>query len=374
MVPRDYVQWVANMNSERKVSASPSRRSRPVRVGLHVLAAGLVCLSQSAVGAPKTDVVTLVNGDRITGEIKELAYGQLKLKTDYLGTIYVQWNKVASIQTQQILQVELNDGKRYFGRIPEPGPGDATIALSTDGAPGTMLELRTTEVIRAAPLQERSWYQRLNGSFSIGYSYTQSSEVEQFNLGASVGSRNPGGKWRVAAESQITTQATGPNTQRATVTGAIERFRRNARFVQYSAEVTHNQELGLDLRTLAGIGYGRYLLQRDDIEWKTVAGITLQNEIRTTGQAVQSSEAAFNTEARLFRLDHPKRDISASITLLPSLTESGRVRGEASLRARQEFIDDLFLELSLYDSYDNKPPIGSPSNDWGLVTSLGFTF
>ena len=350
------------------------RMSQAVAVLPLVVVLGWLGIAPGVQAAPKTDVIILVNGDRITGEIKDLAYGQLKLKTDYIGTIYVQWNKIASIQTQQILQLELADGQRYFGRIPDPGPGDAILRLTMSKAEVAPVEVRMTDVVRAAPLKERAWYDRLDGSFSAGYSYTQSSAVEQFNLAASVGSRNRKRKWRVEAESQITTQAQGSNTQRATATGTIERFRRNARFVQYTGELTHNQGLGLDLRTLVGVGYGWYLYQREGVEWKAVAGITLQNERRSDGRSIQSSEASFNTEARLFRLDRPKRDILASITLLPSLTESGRVRGEASLRARQEFIDDLFLELSLYNSYDSDPPVGADTNDWGLVTSIGFTF
>jgi len=40
--------------------------------------------------AAKTDVVVLLNGDRITGEVKELSYGQLKFKTDDMGTLYIE--------------------------------------------------------------------------------------------------------------------------------------------------------------------------------------------------------------------------------------------------------------------------------------------
>jgi hypothetical protein len=60
--------------------------------------------------------------------------------------------------------------------------------------------------------------------------------------------------------------------------------------------------------------------------------------------------------------------------LLPSLTESGRVRGEGSLRLRRELVSDLFFEILVYDSYDSRPSEGSEKNDWGLSTSLGYTF
>ena len=41
--------------------------------------------------APKTDVVILVNGDRITGEVKALEKGILSYSTDSIGTISIEW-------------------------------------------------------------------------------------------------------------------------------------------------------------------------------------------------------------------------------------------------------------------------------------------
>ena len=43
--------------------------------------------SSQIVAAPKTDVVVLVNGDRITGEVKQLERGILTYGTDFMGTL-----------------------------------------------------------------------------------------------------------------------------------------------------------------------------------------------------------------------------------------------------------------------------------------------
>ena len=47
--------------------------------------------------AQKTDVVTLLNGDKITGEVKYLRVGILTYKTDNMETVSIQWNKIKSI-------------------------------------------------------------------------------------------------------------------------------------------------------------------------------------------------------------------------------------------------------------------------------------
>ena len=41
--------------------------------------------------AQKTDSITMINGDVITGELKELYRGLLKYSTDSMGTIYIEW-------------------------------------------------------------------------------------------------------------------------------------------------------------------------------------------------------------------------------------------------------------------------------------------
>jgi hypothetical protein len=45
----------------------------------------------------KTDVVRLVNGDAITGEVSDLGRGRLEYKTDDAGTIYIEWDRVVSL-------------------------------------------------------------------------------------------------------------------------------------------------------------------------------------------------------------------------------------------------------------------------------------
>ena len=76
----------------------------------------------------------------------------------------------------------------------------------------------------------------------------------------------------------------------------------------------------------------------------------------------------------MFRYDHPKTDVTASLTLLPSLNESGRVRGEAALKTKWELVNHLFFQLVIYDSYDNKLAEHATNNDWSLVTSIGDSF
>ncbi len=81
-----------------------------------------------------------------------------------------------------------------------------------------------------------------------------------------------------------------------------------------------------------------------------------------------------NTEYEFFTYDSPKTTLTTSLTAYPSLTDSGRVRANLEFALRRELIKDLFVELSVYDSYDSQPPEEGGENDYGIVTGLGFTF
>jgi len=66
---------------------------------LWVATVGLLLLATSSAldAQGKTDVVTLANGDRITGEVKRLDRGRLEFSTDDAGTLYLEWDKLASV-------------------------------------------------------------------------------------------------------------------------------------------------------------------------------------------------------------------------------------------------------------------------------------
>ena len=81
-----------------------------------------------------------------------------------------------------------------------------------------------------------------------------------------------------------------------------------------------------------------------------------------------------NTDFEFFTYDSPKTTLKTSLAVFPRLTGDGGVRLDLDFSVRQELITDLFLELSLYGTYDSTPPEDGTSNDWGIVTGLGYTF
>ena len=338
-----------------------------------LLLASLLTFSSGLSAAPKTDVVVLVNGDRITGEVKSLEYNQLKLSTDHMGTIYIEWDKIASLQSSQYLLLERTDGTRYYGQL-VAGEGDSTlqVARSVDEP---MVSVDMAVVVRAQPIEGGDLIDRLDGYVSAGLDMAKASERRSIDLAGGLSARTRARAWSIDGSVNLTDDSAGDTSERYQLQGNYRQFHRDRKFYLGFGSLERNTELDLNLRTMAGGGYGRYFVQNNHSEWLGGLGMAYSHENYTGGETFDSVEAVLTTQFKVFRYDFPETDIGGSLTLLPSLTKSGRYRAEADLRAKYEFVDDLYFELKVYGSYDSQPPLAdSEQSDYGLTTSLGYSF
>jgi hypothetical protein len=327
--------------------------------------------------AERTDVVVLDNGDRITGEVLELASGQLKFKTDHVGTMYIDWTHIVSLTTAQRLNIELLDGKRLHGAAPETASSAGAIRLLSEqpGQAPAPIEVPIADVadLRRITVGD-AWYNRLDREVSLGYSYTSANGVQTADFSGNVGARNSKRQWKASLDMETTHQDTAPSTQRDSLVLSYDSFLADRYYRETTLQFERNEELGLDLRSLVAQTFGRYFVQRQGLEWRAGAGLAVSTETGSNGDKRQAIWVPLTTDLYIFRWDHPKTNVSANLGVYPALNEGGRVRGEASLKLKHELINDLFLEISFNDSYDNRPAETARTNDWNVVTSLGYSF
>jgi hypothetical protein len=359
--------------SSQHAQARRGSASSGGRVVRTLLLASLGACSSAVLAAPKTDVVVLINGDHITGEVKSLEYNQLKLSTYHMGTIYIEWDKIASLQSSQYLLLERTDGTRYYGQL-VAGEGDSTlqVARSVDEP---VVSVDMAVVVRAQPIEGGDFIDRLDGYVSAGFDFAKANNRNSIDLAGGLSSRTRIRAWAVDGSANLTDDSTGATSERYQLQGSYRQFTRLRDFYQGFGGFDRNTELDLNLRTSVGGAYGRYFVQNNHSEWLGVLGLAYSHENYTGGEVVDSISGVLSTSFRLFRYDFPETDVAGTLTLLPSLTESGRYRAEGDLRAKYEFVDDLYFELKFYGSYDSQPPLSeSEQSDYGITTSLGYSF
>ena len=134
--------------------------------------------------AAKTDIVELVNGDRITCEIKKLDRGKLSVKTDGLGTISIEWDDILYVTSKARYDVQLASGYRTFGTLVR---ADKRTVDVVEGAQTERFALG--DIVRIAPLGGTFW-RRLDGSISAGFSFTEANNQTQWTFDSSVSYRS----------------------------------------------------------------------------------------------------------------------------------------------------------------------------------------
>jgi Protein of unknown function, DUF481 len=215
------------------------------------LGLAFVAAAPVATAADKTDVVEMSNGDKLTCEIKELDQGQLSVKTDGMGTVYLQWDKVVRISSGRRFEVELVSGERLYGSLlPPQAAGQVLVAAKTGP-----VELELSKIAFVFPLRSSFW-SRFDGSLDVGGSYTQANKLLQLTpaFSATYGARAFQAGLDVNAT--WTRQEDEPSSSRAVATLRYARFR-TKRWVTFGVGTAErNTELGLDVRLLLAGGAG----------------------------------------------------------------------------------------------------------------------
>ena len=343
---------------------------RTLPLGGLLAASLLLCAFPAHADRDNTDIIVLKNGDRVTGEITELEYGQLRLETDDMGTLNIEWSAIASIDSQYTFDIERAGGRRYAGLIATSQDGQSLI-VSDEGSEESV---PLTSVVRVTELETGFW-QRVSGSMSVGFNYTKSTGIRTGNINISSQYQAERLKATLDISGNETSSPDTEASRRENVTSTIQFERERPSFLMLLNSLERNDELGIDARLTSGAGIARYFAQDQDSEIMLLAG-GVGNQEWTNGadESQQSIEAVLGATWRIFRFGDPDVSLSSSAFLYPSLTESGRHRGSLDVSLRREIISDFFFDLSFYQSYDSDPPTEGETTDYGFVTSLGYKF
>ena len=320
--------------------------------------------------AAKTDVVLLHNGDRVTGEIKSLIRGKLELSTAHMGTVLIDWQDVMEVVSDTSQSVELVDGERYHGTLSRPDSQER-VAVSTGEE---SVEVALADVVSMYPVSA-SFADRMDISASLGFSWDKASDVGKYTLGADAEYRRSDSVTRGGFSYQLTTQQDREDTRRASLDVNHFAFRPNKRFLSTFAALESNEEMGVDLRSLVGMGYG-WMPVFDQSDWLALMlGANVNHEVPDTGDDAVNLELVAGLSYDHFRYTDPERRLALKLYIFPSASDPGRVRANFDIGYNIELWSDLFWKLDFYSDYDNEPiSVSASTIDYGFTSSVAYKF
>jgi putative salt-induced outer membrane protein YdiY len=339
-----------------------------------LLSAIILCGGRSAFADEEdtfSDMIYLKNGDRVTGTIKELDRGKLRMKTTTMDTVYVNWVDVESIESSTYLRIAKTDGSFRYGRIHK---SDISNGLKIEEN-GSIAEVPALEVASMKPIRfDESWWQRFEGDITAGFDYRKASEIMLVNLTSSLRLREEKYEFELGFNWNETWESENDNSSRADLSGDVMRFLGDRWFWKGSLAFQRNQELGIDMRTILSGSGGKYFIQTSTMRFEVNAGLAVSTEDRTDNTTIESVEGLIQSSFDIFKLNIPITRLSANVYIYPGITESGRIRINSDITLRNELVRDFFWELAFYSNYDNQPAEGAEKDDYGIITSIGASF
>jgi putative salt-induced outer membrane protein YdiY len=336
----------------------------------------ILCLAQTSPAKNKDDVIVMKNGDRLTGEIKQLDHGLLYLKASYMNaSVELDWNEVATLQTKDPFITTLTSGRRVTGAIErtrEKQSGQEEFVLGSGSA---SMVVQPTQVIEMRQAEESIWKQ-VKGDADFGLSYTSGTNPTTLSLSANVAYQGDKNLVSVSTSSQFSSQSNAPNSFRYTLDSDYSRFFARRWFAIGLFDFLKSDQQDLNWRTTYGAGFGKEIVRTDRSAFQVFGGLDYSREqyFPTAGRdnSVNSMEGLVGAKYTTFRFK--TLDVSWDGIMFPSITDSPRVRFTTSGNLRIELIKDLYWSFRVYENYDTKPPVNAPKSDFGLSTSLGFKF
>lgn len=310
----------------------------------------------------KTDKVLLKNGDLITGEIKSMKLAKLSFDMSGPGIISIKWEEIVKLRSDKTFQVTTQGGQVLLTKLD-------TVFFETQ-------QVGVNDIVEIVKIRRNFW-KRLSGDINLGFSYTKSSDIIQFNFNSSTTYRKP--KMEATLKLNTVLSKSGEDTitskkQDATITAM--KTLNNQFYFMSNLGWEENTQLGLANRVLVGAGAGKIILNDNHQRLLTGAGLSYNREQSSeTSGYVGNLEVQAVIQFKKFRYSTPKVSIDAGYIIYPSLSNWGRVRMNLQVNTSFEIFKDFSVGFTFYDNYDNRPPSGAVStNDYGVTFTMGYIF
>jgi putative salt-induced outer membrane protein YdiY len=334
------------------------------------------------------DQVTLKNGDRLSGRIVTSDDKTIVLKTDYAGEVKIDRAQVTAITTDQPLNVTLKDKGKVLGVV--QAKDDAVEVKTATGevlktTPAAVEALRDDASQRAwERAYERAHHARLtdfwSGLASIGMaSSSGNSSTTAFNTTAAAtrvaGKNKIGLNFNQIYATQSTTLPHGATANRVSGAVRLDRDVSPKLFVYGVNAYDYDKFLDLDLRLVAGGGFGYHAWKSKrgflDLSgggnWnREQFGADSANLLRNSGELAVNEEWNYQPLSRL--------KLAQRVSFYPNMTQTGEYRLSFDSSASVPIMKWLEWNLGFNDRYLSNPVAGKVKNDSVFTMGIRVSF
>ena len=222
-----------------------------------------------------------------------------------------------------------------------------------------------------------TFMKRLRGDVDLGMSFARSNSQKNLTLQTDLGYQSTEYIFTLNSSSQFSSQLQTNDTNETSVkSSGFKQLRESNWYGGGIANFLSSTEQQISLRSTVGAAIARRQIFTNKTHLNFIGGLAYTNEVDSgTASSPSRSNAldgAFSVQYSTFRFD--AMTFNTSVWIYPSITSAGRVRMTLNQDVYYKFLGDFYVRLSFYDNYDNRPVVGTPSNNLGATTTLGWSF
>jgi hypothetical protein len=341
----------------------------PVSIARFLFLVVVFLYGNNALAAPKTDVVILKNGDRITGELKGFSRGILSFKTDDAGTLQIEWHAIEQLKSKHYFTFYGTEGERYYGQIGTTDKPDTLLIKPIDE---TAIEMPLSELVRFDRVKRTFWKQ-VDAYIGVGLSANKASEVAQLNFDGGVSWKGVKDKVSLDMTSITTRQRTGAD-QRGDLTLQYTHDHAGNTFSSVYGILSRNEAMGIAAQGVAAYALGHRFLQTPVSHMTLAAGLdVLAEQAYDSDETIQGVEGLFHFGYDIYSFADRKKDLDYVLQAYSGISYD-RMRVNSTLNLSYKLIGDVDLVSSLYYNYDSSPPSSAVTDrDYGINLSFRWT-
>lgn len=332
-------------------------------IGLMLVMNGLL-----AAGMARADEVILNNGDRITGKVVELVDGTLSIKTEYAGTVKIEWKQVQGLSTDGPVYLKIGDNLIR-----------ATVSESTTGAATLQAEeLPTAESVELSQLQSMSYEKKppvkVSGRINVGASSSSgNTNTDQLNGEFQFVARSDKNRFTLLAEvNKGKTDGEQTESNWTTYFG-YDHFVTKKLYAYASASAENDKFKDINLRTTLGAGAGYQFFDSKKTNLAMELGLSYvntdyieaeDNDYPAARWAMNFVQKMFDSKIEFFNRDSVHSDLQDSKNYF--------LRTRTGLRF--PVVERMNSTIQYNYDYDNNPAPGRVKEDKAWLFTLGYTF
>lgn len=316
----------------------------------------------------QNDTIIAQNNNKIVGEIKSMNKGVLKIKTSYSDSDFaIEWLKIKSLFSETTFLISTRNGKRYDGKLSVKNPKEAGIIVNND----TIATVKLIDIVYLRTIKT-NFIDKIKASIALGYNFTKSNNFKQFSLRSKLGYEAKFWSVSTSFNSISSSRNEVENIDRTDAHLSYRYFLKNDWFPLAEINWLSNTEQNIELRTVSKLGIGKFIARTNSLYWGIQVGASYNNErFSNKNLSTQNSlEGFIGSELNLY--DVKDFSLLTKIISYPGITESGRLRIDASIDLQYDLPLDFFIKTGITINYDNKSVVSSSKYDYIFQTSFGW--